>query len=286
MSEKKKATGFWVRLLSGIALLVILITVIVLNGPVLEIFTLLISLCGFMELVRACGVRNQGEKAALPEIVGYVGILCYDGLLFLGSRDAFQQYGMLVLILTIMGMLLCYVLTFPRYDARQVMAATFAYFYAPVLLSYIYQTRNLPGGKYVVWLIFCASWACDTCAYAVGMLFGKHKMAPVLSPKKSVEGAIGGIVGAALVGFLYALALKLSGVLPPGGAKLYAFGLISAVGAVLSQAGDLAASGIKRNYGMKDYGRLIPGHGGIMDRFDSVIVTAPLIYYLAKLLLM
>ena len=285
MSKEKKIGSFWKRLGSGIVLLAVLITVIVLNGIWLQIFTAFISLVGFMELIRACGVRNEKEKAALPEIVGYIGILCFDVLLFFGTRDQFRDYALAVIILTIMGMLLCYVLTFPRYDARQIMAATFAFFYAPVLLTYIYQTRNLPGGKYAVWLIFCASWACDTFAYVVGMLFGKHKMAPVLSPKKSVEGGIGGIAGAALVGFVYALVLHKSGVLPEGSAELFAYPLISAAGGLLSQAGDLAASGIKRNHGIKDYGTLIPGHGGIMDRFDSVIVTAPLIYYLAKLLL-
>ena len=286
MSKEKKLSSFWVRLFSGIILLAILITVIVLNGIWLQIFTLFISVVGFAELIKACGVRREKEKIALPEAVGYLGIIGFDLLLFFGSREDFKNFSLAVIILTVMGMLLCYVLTFPAYNAGQIMSATFAYFYAPVLLTYIYQTRNLPGGKYAVWLIFCASWACDTCAYAVGMLIGKHKMAPVLSPKKSIEGAVGGIVGAALVGYLYALVLAKGGLLPHGTKELFVYPLICAVGAVLSQAGDLAASGIKRNYGIKDYGRLIPGHGGIMDRFDSVIVTAPMIYYLAKLLLL
>ncbi len=286
MSKEKKLSSFTERLLSGIVLLVVLIGVIVLNGIWLQIFTFFISVVGFAELIKACGVRNEKEKVSLPEVVGYLGTIGFDLLLFFGGSEHFAAYSPAVIILTIMGMLLCYVLTFPRYNAGQIMASSFAFFYAPVLLSYIYQTRNLPDGKYVVWLIFCASWACDTCAYVVGMLIGKHKMAPVLSPKKSVEGGIGGVVGAALAGFLYALALAKCGVLPKGGRELVVFALISAAGAVLSQAGDLAASGIKRNYGIKDYGTLIPGHGGIMDRFDSVIVTAPLIYYLATLFLL
>ena len=101
-------------------------------------------------------------------------------------------------------------------------------------------------------------------------------MAPVLSPKKSVEGAVGGVVGAALLGAVYAVIVK-TGILE--------YALICAAGALISMVGDLAASAIKRNQEIKDYGTLIPGHGGIMDRFDSVIFTAPVIYYLAQLLI-
>ena len=151
------------------------------------------------------------------------------------------------------------------------------------MLSFIYLVRELPHGIYTVWMIFISSWICDTCAYAVGMLFGKHKLAPVLSPKKSIEGAIGGVAGAALVGLIYAMVLKNAGISQSN--LLWVFPVISAVGAVISQVGDLAASAVKRNFGIKDYGKLIPGHGGIMDRFDSVVFTAPMIYYLAVLLL-
>lgn len=110
----------------------------------------------------------------------------------------------------------------------------------------------------------------------MGVLIGKHKMAPVLSPKKSVEGAIGGVVGAVLLGVAYAAAT---------GGELAAYGIICGVGALISMVGDLAASAIKRNQEIKDYGKLIPGHGGILDRFDSVIFTAPIIYFLSTILM-
>ena len=148
---------------------------------------------------------------------------------------------------------------------------------AAVMLSYIYQIRVLPGGAFTVWLVFICSWGCDTCAYCVGMLFGKHKLAPVLSPGKSVEGALGGIVGSALVGALYAYFLVEKVVSEQE--VTWVFVLISAAGAVISQVGDLAASAIKRNHDIKDYGHLIPGHGGILDRFDSMLFTAPAIYF-------
>lgn len=108
-------------------------------------------------------------------------------------------------------------------------------------------------------------------------------MAPVLSPKKSIEGAVGGVVGAALLGLIYALAA--GKFFPEFDHSPAVYALICAVGALISMVGDLAASGIKRNHNIKDYGKLIPGHGGILDRFDSVIFTAPVIYFLAIALL-
>ena len=109
------------------------------------------------------------------------------------------------------------------------------------------------------------------------MLLGRHKLAPVLSPKKSIEGAVGGAAGAALLGFIYAALFgrNMSGVDNPQ----LVCAVACAIAAVISQIGDLAASAIKRNHGIKDYGRLIPGHGGILDRFDSMIFTAPAIYF-------
>ena len=134
-----------------------------------------------------------------------------------------------------------------------------------------------PDGKYLVWLILLSSWGCDTFAYCAGKLFGKHKMTPKLSPKKTVEGAIGGVVGAAVLGFLYGTFFKnnMIQVINPGVIS----GAACAIAAVISMVGDLAASAIKRNHDIKDYGNLIPGHGGILDRFDSMIFTAPAIYF-------
>lgn len=132
-------------------------------------------------------------------------------------------------------------------------------------------------------MILISSWISDTCAYCVGMLLGKHKLAPVLSPKKSVEGAVGGVVGTAIVGALFGFFMSEQIVTDRQVTMIFA--LIGAIGSVVAQMGDLAASAIKRNYNIKDYGKLIPGHGGIMDRFDSVLVTAPMIYFLFTLLI-
>ena len=110
------------------------------------------------------------------------------------------------------------------------------------------------------------------------MMLGKHKLAPKLSPKKSVEGSIGGILASAILGGVYGYfvgpMIEMEGV-------VLIFSAICGIGSMVSQTGDLVASGIKRNYDVKDYGNCIPGHGGIMDRFDSVIFVAPMIYFLS-----
>ncbi|MBQ8188197.1 MAG: phosphatidate cytidylyltransferase [Lachnospiraceae bacterium] len=268
------------RVLSGIVLVIVLGTVLLLGGPVLFAFTGLIALKAFFEMTRATKVRGNSEKVCILEIFGALGVLGYYGVRYFANTET---YIMLTITLTIVAILFVYVFTFPKYEANQIMATVFSFIYAPIMLSYLYMTRELENGIYIVWLIFISSWVCDTCAYFVGVMFGKHKMAPVLSPKKSIEGAIGGVVGAAAVGAVYAVVLDHLGIVT--GNLLWVFPVVSAVGALISMVGDLAASAIKRNFDIKDYGTLIPGHGGIMDRFDSVIFTAPMIYYLVVLLL-
>ena len=261
---------FKTRLISGIVLVIIALATII-SGSWILFFTLLaVSLIGMRELYKVMKVSD--EHVTVLELVGYLGAVLY----YIAMKADFGNYGTMAIIISIILILFVYVFGYPKYHAEQVMAAFFGVIYVAVMLSFIYHTRSLPDGKFLVWLIFLCSWGCDTCAYCVGMLIGKHKMAPVLSPKKSIEGAVGGVAGAALLGVIYAAATQ---------GKMAEYALICAVGALISMVGDLAASAIKRNQNIKDYGKLIPGHGGILDRFDSVIITAPVIYYLAKTIL-
>lgn len=271
---------FGKRLMSSVVLVILALVLLLTGGGVLALGMLILSLIAFRELTKACGVIAEGQKNNALEAVGYAGIVLYY-LVVYGSKNPVYWVGMLALIF--LGMMFVYVFSFPRFRAEQVMTAFFCAFYAPVLFTFIFLTRNLPNGIYMVWMIFISSWICDTCAYLTGMAIGKHKLAPVLSPKKSIEGAVGGIVGSALVGAVFGY-FVLERVFADQNVTWIA-ALICGVGAVISQVGDLAASGIKRNHDIKDYGKLIPGHGGIMDRFDSVLFTAPIIYYLAILLI-
>lgn len=261
---------FKTRLLSGIVLVLVAFLTINCGGYVLLATLLCVSLIGMQELYRAMHVRKEGFGAL--ELVSYAGVLLIYLLLIPGD----SAYPLMGVIASLVLIMCAYVFCYPAYQAGQIMAAFFGIVYVGVMLSYIYQTRMLPGGQFHVWLIFLCSWGCDTCAYCVGVLIGKHKMAPVLSPKKSIEGAVGGVAGAVLLGVIYAFFTK-------GG--MVEYGIICGVGALISMVGDLAASAIKRNQGIKDYGKLIPGHGGILDRFDSVIFTAPVIYYLSLFLI-
>ena len=191
-------------------------------------------------------------------------------------------FTMVIIVAVFLGLMTIYVLTFPRFRSEQVMAAFFSFVYAPVLMSFVYRSRMLPYGIFMYALIFVCSSICDTCALAAGMMFGRHKMAPVLSPKKTMEGAAGGLIGSAICAVILSFLLKLA---DPSADFTIQFLIIGICGALISMMGDLAASAIKRNHEIKDYGNLIPGHGGIMDRFDSIIFTAPLIYILGVLLL-
>lgn len=259
---------FTTRLISGIILVLIALFVVGSGGSILFAVTGMISLIGLFELYRVMKIQNTPIG-----IVGYVTAAAYYGLLWFHG----ENYVTLMSIVSLMLLMGIYVFTFPNYKTEEVAVSFFGVFYAAMMLSYLYQVRVMPDGKYLVWLVFLSSWGCDTCAYCVGMLFGKHKLAPVLSPKKSMEGAIGGAAGAALLGFVYA-SLFGSYMMEVENPQL-ACTLACGIAAVISQIGDLAASAIKRNHGVKDYGHLIPGHGGILDRFDSMLFTAPAIFF-------
>lgn len=259
---------FKTRLLSGIVLVIVLVVTVGYGGPLLYGILLTASLIGLTELYKVVKIQEQALGVA-----GYLAAIGYYVLIELNR----MEYAVPLFILFLMLVMAVYVFAYPKFRAEQVTMAFFGVFYVAVMLSFVYQTRELPDGGVMVWLIFLSSWGCDTCAYCVGVLFGRHKMAPVLSPKKSVEGGVGGVAGAALLGAVFAAAMNQF-----AGATVSPLlcAVICGVGGGISQIGDLCASAIKRNHEIKDYGKLIPGHGGILDRFDSVIFTAPIIYYL------
>lgn len=274
------------RIISGAALLFVTLGVIFMGGEVLAATILLISCIAYRELNKAIGVHtNKGPD--LLEIFGYLAIVAYDALMYFTWKWQMNLflYVCILLVAALMLFMSVYVVTFPRYRAERVMSSYFCLLYAPVMLEFIFLTRCLAHGKVLVWLIFISASISDTFAYFVGISIGKHRLAPVLSPKKSIEGSIGGIVGAALFGAVYAWCIHENVFPMEKTTVVLIFAVICGVGAIISQVGDLAASGIKRDHEIKDYGKCIPGHGGIMDRFDSVLFTAPIIYFLARIML-
>ncbi len=273
--KQEKRVSFFTRLASTIVLLLVCGTALYLGNWILVLLLTLISIGGVFELLRVF----QLHKSSLA-VITYVFAVVYDALLFFQRTDlilpAFILY--LLILLTI------YVIRFPKYEIRQMISCFFSFFYVVVCLGYIYQIRIMKdGGLFVILMLIC-SCGNDMFAYLVGILIGKHKIFPNLSPKKSVEGFIGGIVGAALCGCIYGFIFQKYADIGNYNYP-FLFAVIGGIGALPAVVGDLAASAIKRNYEIKDYSRLIPGHGGIMDRFDSMIFTAPIVYYLLIILM-
>ncbi len=266
------------RVISGIIIVVVLAAVLISGGYILAAALLIVSLISFYELSNALGVHDKDGKFNLLEICGYVSVFVHYIQMMI-TRD--YRYYIFSLLFCFFLIMVCYVLNFPKFTSGQAIACFFCFIYAPVNMSFIYLLRIRPMGIYFAWIPFIA-WVCDTCAYFTGRAFGKHKLVPVLSPKKTIEGAIGGTLGSVAVGAIlgYVLAMKETGNLN----VMFVLMLITFVGSIISQLGDLLASGIKRDHNIKDYGNVIPGHGGIVDRFDSVIFVTPCIYFLAAVL--
>ena len=151
-------------------------------------------------------------------------------------------------------------------------------FYITISFTSLALVRYIANGVYMFALVFVASWVCDVFAYFVGRAIGKHKLIVEVSPKKTVEGAIGGVVCTTLAFALYGYIITLFDVsLEP---KYFVLMAMGAVLSVVSQFGDLICSLIKREHGVKDYGNIFPGHGGVLDRFDSILAVAPILYVL------
>ncbi len=159
-------------------------------------------------------------------------------------------------------------------NVSQVAWGFFGAFCVPYLLLSLLRIFHMEyhHGPFIVLLPLLAAWGADTCALFAGMLFGKHKLAPVVSPKKTVEGAVGGVIGGAVLVLIAALIMNKALDI---GMPLWSAVVLGAAGAVLGEIGDLSFSVIKRQTGIKDYGHIFPGHGGVLDRFDSVLFVAP-----------
>lgn len=270
------------RTISGVVLTLVLSLALLKGGILLWTLLLLTSLAGVRELHQAVGTANDKLKSSRFDpmaVAAYILTVIYYCTL---NLSVLGMVGYLLLGLPVL--MLIYVAAYPRYNPVDIFCSYVSVIYVAILLSCIYTVRESENGVYTVWLIFIGSWICDTCAYFVGSAIGKHKLAPVLSPKKSVEGAVGGVLGSAIVGVLFAfLVARFKGSdfsLITG----ISYALICAIAAVFSQVGDLSASAIKRYFGIKDYGNIIPGHGGVLDRFDSVIMIAPLVLLLMDVL--
>ena len=259
------------RIITSLVGLPIIIGLLALGGLPLKIGVLTVSIIGMYEFYKVISKQN------LP--LHYMNY--FLAAIYIFFADSFnvsflQMFYSLVILANVVSLVFFY----KKYNIIDCVVGAFAFFYVAMLLTNAILVRNYENGEFLVWLIFISAWGCDTGAYFFGKMLGKHKLAPILSPNKTIEGSIGGIVTAALLGAVFAFALQYFYETTSffGYNIIILFSLICACGSICSQLGDLTASAIKRFTKTKDYGNIFPGHGGVLDRFDSVLFTAPCVY--------
>lgn len=264
------------RVLFGVGGFVFVLLALYVFPPVVLAIALT-ALCALAsyELTAATGlVKNRRvieHCTGFPVLLGCLMSLNPENMLLLIACAA------LILMIALFGVLLRHhdTVTFP-----EITVALFGGLVLPLLLLSLWRIFSMDGGEFLVLLPLVAAWGSDTCALFAGMAFGKHKLAPVISPKKTVEGAVGGVIGATvLMLFVVYLFNRFAGL----DIHYSAAAIMGACGAVIGQIGDLSFSIIKRQTGIKDYGHIFPGHGGVLDRFDSVIFVAPVAELILRL---
>lgn len=264
------------RIITGIVAICLFIPVCYFSYTL--VFPIVISLLccvGVYEMAKCLGFDKK-LFITIPMYLIALGlpILRY----FTGTNSPFLACALVAFF----GMLI-YVLAYVMLKKNTVKLSEILTFYAMFVyivgcFSSMVVIRYSGGGKYYYLLAFLGAWVCDTFAYFVGKFFGKHKLIPEISPKKTIEGSIGGIVFT-VIGFAV-YGLMVNNIFEDANLNYVKLCILGLVLSIVSQIGDLVASSVKRQYDIKDYGSIFPGHGGVLDRFDSVMLTAPTLYIL------
>ena len=267
------------RVITGLVFGIVFIgAVLLINTIAFAFFCAAISIIAVWEIEKTVGLKNKLIIAASLALSGAIPFIFHFAVDFPAA-----PFGCLYVVLIFIFMLI----KFETTKFEQAVTAIFASLCVPYSFSLMIVFRdvnryvegfNKTEGIYL--LLFCvlAAWMTDIFAYFVGSKLGKHKLCPKISPKKSVEGAIGGILGAVIVCEILLLVFNKYVFTEPAKLSYIAVLFVSMVLSVAGMFGDLAASTIKRNFGIKDFGNLLPGHGGIMDRFDSLLFIMPVLY--------
>ena len=264
------------RIIAAVVLLPLLLLV-VLALP--KIFTALLfgalAAIGVRELLSGTGLVKQPR-------------LCVYGMIMAAFiaiwSNMWSSYPLLFIGIAAFAVVLFaeMLLSFPAVTFESVAITATAGGLVPFLLCALVRMHSWTNGRFLILMPFVIAFLSDTGAYFAGLAFGKHKLAPVISPKKTVEGLFGGVIGAIIGLGAYCYVLQRFFGFSVNYMYLPVYGILGSLGAVF---GDLSFSAIKRQTGIKDYGNLIPGHGGVLDRFDSVIMTAPVLYYIMLFLI-
>jgi len=269
-----KLPDMWIRIIVGIIFIPTIILLVWLGEVSLFLFVVLIVVTGLWEYYRLAGAKNLYPNKVIGMIAG--GLLCLDAWLGMGSRG--------MLILTALIVITAGLEIFRGHSHTAILNTTttvFGVMYVGWLSCHLIYIRMIPSsfdslseqdGVGMLLLAFVIPWFCDTSAYFTGKAIGRHKLIPHISAGKTIEGSVGGIIGT-VVG-LIALRSAFFSFLTP----IHCI-IMGGIGSIIAQIGDLAESLMKRDAGVKDSSRLIPGHGGVLDRFDSVLFAAPFVYY-------
>ena len=262
------------RTLTTIIGLPLVVLVVYIGGWPLYVVVCLAAMVGLWELYSAFEIP-------MPLILsGLFFALVNFLMVYLNGEVYLLGIALYVIVLASLS-----VLYYGRFGLDKVIKSVFGFLYVPFMLTFVLLLRNVDYGHIWIWIIFISCFGCDTFSYLVGSAFGKRKLINSPSPSKSIEGVIGGVVGTFAIGFLIpffvsrlpAFAEAETAVFMNVGSSL-TVALIASVGAFLSIIGDMFGSAIKRCAGIKDFGNIFPGHGGMLDRLDSIIVVSPFMF--------
>ncbi len=270
------------RIITAIVALFIFVPVILLSDT--WVFPIAVAICSVIsvfEMLRCCGLHKKYALSVpmlLASVAGPVYVKFCDGF------SDFLTYTVPAVIVILLYLLAAMVFSKGKIGIEDISVAGFTSFYIIFAYLAILFLRYYNGdfGAYVYLLVFVGAWITDIFAYFCGMLFGKHKLIPEVSPKKTVEGSIGGILFCGIAYVVFGLVLKYVVALSAeiNFVLLFVYGVVVSV---VSQIGDLSMSAIKRRYEIKDYGKIFPGHGGVLDRFDSILAVATVLFILNEM---
>lgn len=260
-----------VRVASGVIGAVLVILLIFSNQT---IFNIAISAVGIISLHELYTTFSQKKKWPVL-VLYYVFAAIVFGSLFVNIKLVQSSAFSFIIILYLMLNCFCAVVFSDTIKLNDVLISLFSLIYSVVFVYHLALIRGMSHGMVLIFIPLIGAWMTDTFAYFGGIALGKHKLIEKISPKKTIEGSISGIIGCVLCSLLYAYIISFFGY----SVNLLPLCVLSLICSVLSQFGDLTASLIKRNCGVKDFGNLIPGHGGLLDRIDSLIFITPVCYY-------
>lgn len=267
------------RLISAVLGIAVFLIALAAPAIVFNILIVALTALAIYEFYKAVGILEIKPLAASGAFGALLSALF--GVAHTAGNIFLFELCFLATALYIGVIFLLMVLCHKTVTTQKAATAFFGAFFPALLYSYLMALRNSGDGRFLIILLFAAVWAADGGAYFAGVTLGKHPLAPTLSPKKTVEGAIGGFFGAVIAMGIYAVILinvfKVQCNVP-------VMLLVGFLCAVIGPVGDIATSAVKREYGIKDYGNLIPGHGGALDRFDSILLASPLIFIMNGLL--